>query len=156
MSATAAGSASTSTADWTGTRSPLRSRTPTPRSPLGRWWRKPPALLGSGTQALGHVGRRQLGELPTPTAHAAPLVHSALGAEPERVLDLDHRDHRRRGEDEPDQGPVRLGGGDPVALEAGVHALVLLRVDRLVPAADRVAVVGAGVDDLVGRVVLRD
>ena len=66
------------------------------------------------------------GELPAPRAHRARLVHAALLAQAQRVLDLDHRDHRGGGEDEPDQRPVGVVG-DPVAGEAGGDALVLLR-----------------------------
>ena len=63
-----------------------------PKSLPWRSRRSPPVRR---PQARGHVGRGQLGQPPAPAADRARLVHPPLGAEAERVLDLDHRDHRR-------------------------------------------------------------
>ena len=158
--ATAAGSACTSTAGWTGTRSRGRSRTPT----RGR------------AEALVEQARRAAAEPPpSPRAAARPRRPRAArtSASPRRppspgwfIRPSEPRPSASwiwiiaitAGEAKTSRISAQWGSGSTIPWrdKAGGDERALRRRDRRVPAADRVAVVRAGVDDLVDRVVLRD
>ena len=87
-------------------------------------------------------------------AERARLVHARLRAEPEHVLHLHHRHPRGRGEGEPDQRPLRRPLAHAVARRSSASTSARTASgERLVPAAHRVVVVRAGVDDDVLGVV---
>ena len=117
---------------------------PTPAPPP----RSPPAAAAPARR------QRARRHLPAPrSGRAAGDVHPRLAAEPEHVLRLQHRQPRRRRERQADHRPPRLGlldaaGGDLRRRGARRGA------QRLPPAAQRVVVVRARVDDAVLLVVL--